>query len=251
MEIEHIVPELKKVADADVVVAVNKPSTDRQKWEQGLTVFNKEGNWDEFSEFVVISSTMPTNPSELATLWEHTCEDHGNRVSRLASGGRTYGVGVVPLIDAGQVDVGDFFVLCDITHQVTVANRAFLGLVATGILLGTALLAPFYWITRRMERELHKSNDHLRAEVDRRGEVEQSLREAITAAKSADRAKSMFLANMSHEIRTPLTGILGFADLLLETGQPPSEDQREEYLSSTFALYTAAVTAFSSSFRIF
>lgn len=38
------------------------------------------------------------------------------------------------------------------------------------------------------------------------------------AAQEASEAKSMFLANMSHEIRTPLNGIVGFTELLKDTG---------------------------------
>jgi len=45
------------------------------------------------------------------------------------------------------------------------------------------------------------------------------------AAQEASEAKSMFLANMSHEIRTPLNGIVGFTELLKDTGL--QEEQAE------------------------
>lgn len=47
--------------------------------------------------------------------------------------------------------------------------------------------------------------------------IEQTKRDK-EAALEANEAKSMFLANMSHEIRTPLNGIVGFTELLKDTG---------------------------------
>jgi len=60
-------------------------------------------------------------------------------------------------------------------------------------------------------------------------ETEQNLRMASRRADAANRAKSEFLANMSHEIRTPINGIIGMAELALET---PLDDEQRGYLET-------------------
>ncbi|QOY51622.1 hybrid sensor histidine kinase/response regulator [Candidatus Sulfurimonas baltica] len=47
------------------------------------------------------------------------------------------------------------------------------------------------------------------------------------SAQEASEAKSMFLANMSHEIRTPLNGIVGFTELLKDSGL---QDEQIEFV---------------------
>ncbi|MCP4114929.1 MAG: response regulator [Desulfobacteraceae bacterium] len=63
---------------------------------------------------------------------------------------------------------------------------------------------------RRIERE--------RAALFNLQKTNQELAVAMERAEAASQAKSEFLARMSHEIRTPLNGIVGYTDILLDTG---------------------------------
>ena len=67
------------------------------------------------------------------------------------------------------------------------------------------------------------------SEAIRRHQAEVNLREARRRAEAANRAKSEFLANMSHELRTPMNGIIGMAQLALDTSL---DDEQREYVST-------------------
>ena len=59
--------------------------------------------------------------------------------------------------------------------------------------------------------------------------AEEELRKAKDQAEESDKLKSIFLANMSHEIRTPMNAIMGFSELLIDSGI--EEVERMQYVN--------------------
>jgi signal transduction histidine kinase/CheY-like chemotaxis protein len=86
-------------------------------------------------------------------------------------------------------------------------------------------------LNKQLEYNTEPNNDfvYVGRDVTELKRKEQELLAARQFAEQSAKAKSIFLANMSHEIRTPLNGVLGMAELLIETSL---DDRQHDFVEN-------------------
>jgi signal transduction histidine kinase/DNA-binding response OmpR family regulator len=100
-----------------------------------------------------------------------------------------------------------------------------LSILALAFLAATGAIAALAWTNRNLRGRNRALEERIEAFADREWERQE--------ADAANRAKSRFLAVISHEIRTPLNGILGMADLLLDTQPTPEQSTYAKAVQSS------------------
>ena len=70
---------------------------------------------------------------------------------------------------------------------------------------------------------LKEVNSSLKESNQKLEETQNTVAEALAAAKAASKAKSDFLANMSHDIRTPMNAIIGMTALIEHDAESPEK----------------------------
>jgi len=159
-EIEHITVALKKILDVELFFAIEKSFLNRSDWEEGLKMMGHNGDWEQFSDVVIIDKTMPMMPP---TLHEFISESfsHKQLVTAIAIDDKQYHSGLIPLFDASKRELGKMIVLNDVSESETALQTLLTILIILSAVIGSGLLGFFYVFIASVETELLEVHDKL------------------------------------------------------------------------------------------
>ena len=188
-EIQGLVARVASTFKLELFVSIRKRFLEREGWEAGMKMLNREPDWDRFADSVIVMQTLPTTPAIVSENLRET-NHHHLEASKVASvDGVEYRLAFSPLIDAGGRDVGDFVFLRDVTYAYTVLLKKVIGGTLISFIIGTGLFVFFHAFLGRVERSIASQADEL-------SEANKKLLRDIAARKIAEEALALSVADM-------------------------------------------------------
>jgi two-component system, cell cycle sensor histidine kinase and response regulator CckA len=153
-EIEDILEQLHTPAKVELALSIRKNLLDRQNWEKGMRMLNREANWDFLPEKVLIYSSLASFPSETASSIFDSSARYRDHKLALDTAGTTWRVAFLPSSDASGAEVGDIIVLHDISEKKRDFWRFLAMTIAGMVILLCSLLGFFHVVLTRTDRSI-------------------------------------------------------------------------------------------------
>lgn len=171
-DIDQIVEKLHDILGVELYVSIYKEYLKRADWQEGMALFERKGNWDQFPSSVVINNTREEIPKEFTEFLKKGRHQYMEMEAdlQLEIDNKFYRVGVIPIFDIADREIGDIVMLYDVTPRISSLRESVLITGFLCFLVGMCLFALFLKFIGTIELQLDKYRNHLEELVQNRTE---------------------------------------------------------------------------------
>lgn len=213
-EIKHIIDEIRDNLAVDLVVLVDKRYLERDQWQRGQTLMQRQGEWDRFASHVALAQTVARLPAALddrvlARLL------HGDS-AQIVDAGRSLHMAAVPLADAAGHQIGKLAILRDVTQLERTFNAYMAAVVLLSLAVAAGVFGVFYVSLQRVEK------DYLRQhELEHRLLRLNTEHQRILQMEKLSALGTM-VGGIAHQLNNPLVGVVNMAQLAERGAEDPA-----------------------------
>jgi len=212
-EIEHLVEEVHDSLSVDLLVLVDKRYLQRQQWQRGLALMNRQGEWERFSSFAMVAQTTNQVPAALS---DKLVDDLRTGLTlEIKDNGRSFHVAMLPLNDAGGHIIGDLVVMRDITDLQATFRWSIAAVSLLCLLGGGGVLGLFYFYLERIERDYQRQHD-LEHQLLRLSTEHHRILQLEKLS-----ALGTMVGGIAHQLNNPLVGVVNMAQLAEREAEDP------------------------------
>ncbi|MFH1313810.1 MAG: ATP-binding protein [Candidatus Eisenbacteria bacterium] len=221
-EIDHIAQDIGDILAVDVLVAIQKEFLDRNRWQRGLKMLDREASWDRFATRVVIGGTIDEIPPRIADLLQSEQILVRQVIADVSLGDRELAAAVFPLHDVARGRIGTTIVLYDVSAQMAAGRATVLAISAVLIVVGAGLFLILVAILTRTERQLNTWHEKALEE----GQARVALQEQLERARRME-SLGILAGGVAHDLNNMLGPVVGYPDIILRR-MPEDSPFREQ-----------------------
>ena len=182
-EIDHIIEKLHNILDVELYISIYKSFLKEENWKAGMRLLNRQNDWNFSPYAVIVNQSLKNVPESLNVFMEKGNHEYMEMATdlKLSIDQFDYRVGVVPLFDAGEREIGDIIILYDVTARLSSFKKTILIIVGYSALAGLLLFVFFSVYLGKLESQIIDYQNNLELTVkDRTRELTDALSEIKT-----------------------------------------------------------------------
>ncbi len=193
-EIEDILESIAKEQGIEIAISIQKCMLDRTKWETGMEMLDRSGDWEQFPKDVLIYCSLPLFPPECDRFVDESGHTDRDVTAETDFGGKTWRVLIDALYDVSGAEVGDMIVLQDISTGKAMIRRLLLASGGSALTVFASLFVLLRSLLRRTDRAMERQQVELREGEARLQNVLDSASQISIIATDRDGLITLFNA---------------------------------------------------------